>query len=91
MIVDLLQANLKSLLLFLPVLRFLTDIVLRRHPDYRFQRLRNAIKERASRSSYEGIQLILTGFEKAKSRLKANVNFELVMTQYTDLPYNPGL
>lgn len=39
----------------------------------------NAIKERASKSSYEGIQLILTGFEKAKSRLKANVNFELVM------------
>lgn len=39
----------------------------------------NAIKERASKSSYEGIQLILTSFEKAKSRLKANVNFELVM------------
>lgn len=39
----------------------------------------NAIKERASKSSYEGIQLILTGFEKAKTRLKANVNFELVM------------
>ena len=39
----------------------------------------NAIKARASKSSYEGIQLILTSFERAKARLKANVNFELVM------------
>ena len=37
------------------------------------------IKEKATRSSYEGIELILTSIEKAKMRLKANVNFELVM------------
>lgn len=37
------------------------------------------IKQRASKSSYEGIELILDAIEKAKSRLKANVNFELVM------------
>lgn len=39
----------------------------------------NYIKERARMSSYEGIQLILSSFERAKSRLKANVNFELTM------------
>ena len=39
----------------------------------------NAIKERAMRSSYEGIETILEGLEKAKARLKANVNFDLVM------------
>ena len=37
------------------------------------------IKARASKSSYEGIENILNGIEKAKARLKANVNFELVM------------
>ena len=37
------------------------------------------IRERASRSSYEGIENILDGIEKAKSRMKANVNFELTM------------
>ena len=37
------------------------------------------IKERASKSSYEGIENILDGLEKAKARLKANVNFELTM------------
>ena len=37
------------------------------------------IKERASKSSYEGIELILESLEKAKTRLKANVNFDLVM------------
>lgn len=37
------------------------------------------IKERARKSSYEGIELILDSLEKAKARLKANVNFELVM------------
>ncbi len=37
------------------------------------------IEERAEKSSYEGIQLILESLEKAKARLKANVNFELVM------------
>ena len=37
------------------------------------------IKERAKRSSYEGIELIIESLEKAKARLKANVNFDLVM------------
>ncbi|MDY5845945.1 MAG: DNA polymerase III subunit delta' [Bariatricus sp.] len=37
------------------------------------------IKERAKKSSYEGIENILTAIEKAKTRLKANVNFDLVM------------
>ena len=37
------------------------------------------IQERARKSSYEGIELILESLEKAKQRLKANVNFELVM------------
>ena len=39
----------------------------------------NYIKERASKSSYEGIEKILDSIEKAKTRLKANVNFDLVM------------
>ncbi len=38
-----------------------------------------AIKTKASKSSYEGIETILTSIEKAKTRLKANVNFDLVM------------
>ncbi len=37
------------------------------------------IKARASKSSYEGIEKILEALEKAKARMKANVNFELVM------------
>lgn len=37
------------------------------------------IKEQAKTSSYEGIEKILEGLEKAKTRLKANVNFELTM------------
>jgi DNA polymerase-3 subunit delta' len=37
------------------------------------------IKEQAKTSSYEGIQNIIAGLEKAKSRLRAKVNFELVM------------
>lgn len=37
------------------------------------------IKEKASRSSYENIETILQSIEKAKARLKANVNFDLVM------------
>ena len=37
------------------------------------------IKEQARKSSYEGIELILDSLEKAKTRLKANVNFELAM------------
>lgn len=37
------------------------------------------IKDKASRSSYEGIEAILEAIEKAKQRLNANVNFDLVM------------
>ena len=37
------------------------------------------IKEQATKSSYEGIEIILEALEKAKARLKANVNFDLVM------------
>ncbi len=39
----------------------------------------NYIREQAKTSSYEGIEKILESIEKAKTRLKANVNFELVM------------
>ena len=37
------------------------------------------IKEKASRSSYEGIEKILSSIETAKQRIKANVNFDLLM------------
>lgn len=37
------------------------------------------IKEKAEKSSYEGIETILTAIEKAKTRMKANVNFDLLM------------
>ena len=37
------------------------------------------IEEKASKSSYEGIEKILTSIEKAKQRIKANVNFDLLM------------
>lgn len=37
------------------------------------------IREQAKKSSYEGIEEILNALERAKARLKANVNFELVM------------
>lgn len=38
-----------------------------------------SIKKAAGESSYEGIENILATIEKTKSRLKANVNFELAM------------
>ncbi|MCR5357357.1 MAG: DNA polymerase III subunit [Lachnospiraceae bacterium] len=38
-----------------------------------------AIRERAGRSSYEGIEKIIETIDKTKVRLKANVNFELAM------------
>ncbi|MCI8940873.1 MAG: DNA polymerase III subunit delta' [Dorea sp.] len=44
-----------------------------------FKELGAEIKERARKSSYEGIELVLDGLEKAKARLRANVNFVLVM------------
>ena len=37
------------------------------------------IKKQASKSSYEGIENIIKALDKAKQRLNANVNFELVM------------
>lgn len=38
-----------------------------------------AVSRRAAKSSYEGLEEIITALDKAKTRLKANVNFELVM------------
>lgn len=38
-----------------------------------------ALHEKGKRSSYEGIQKIIEEIEKAKVRLRANVNFELTM------------
>lgn len=37
------------------------------------------IKEAAKRSSYEGIETVIDALDKAKARLRANVNFDLVM------------
>ena len=37
------------------------------------------IKQKASKSSYEGLETILESIEKAKVRIKANVNFDLLM------------
>lgn len=37
------------------------------------------IKEQAKMSSYEGIEIILDSLEKAKARIRANVNFDLIM------------
>ncbi len=39
----------------------------------------NAIRQKASESSYEGLERILEALEKAKQRLNANVNFDMVM------------
>ena len=39
----------------------------------------NATRERAAVSSYEGIERILDAIQTAELRLRANVNFELVM------------
>ena len=37
------------------------------------------IKERTVKSSYEGIERVLTSLEKSKARIRANVNFELTI------------
>jgi DNA polymerase-3 subunit delta' len=37
------------------------------------------IKEKAKKSSYEGIEKVLESIETAKARIKANVNFDLLM------------
>lgn len=39
----------------------------------------NYIRAQASKSSYEGLEQVIEALEKAKVRLKANVNFELTM------------
>lgn len=39
----------------------------------------SALTKQGSKSSYEGLENIITAIEKAKVRLKANVNFELTM------------
>ena len=39
----------------------------------------NYISAQAARSSYEGLEHILKALEKAKTRLKANVSFELTI------------
>lgn len=44
-----------------------------------FKKEINAIRERAKKSSYEGLEIIIEAIEKAKVRLHANVNFELAM------------
>lgn len=44
-----------------------------------FSEQMSQIKARALKSSYEGIEVVLEAIEKAKERLRANVNFDLVM------------
>jgi DNA polymerase-3 subunit delta' len=44
-----------------------------------FQEELQAIRAAAKRSSYEGLEMVITALETAKKRLAANVNFELTM------------
>ena len=44
-----------------------------------FKEETKTIRERAGKSSYEGIERIISAIEKTKTRLKANVSFELAM------------
>lgn len=44
-----------------------------------FKNERNYIEKRAKNSSYEGLEAILEAIERAKVRLRMNVNFDLVM------------
>ena len=44
-----------------------------------FKKEIQAVRERASKSSYEGLETIIEAIEKARVRLRANVNFELAM------------
>ena len=39
----------------------------------------NYIREQASERSYEGLEKILEALEKTKTRMRANVNFDLAM------------
>lgn len=38
-----------------------------------------ALNERAKKSSFDGLDTIIQGFEKAKVRLRANVNFDVAV------------
>ena len=44
-----------------------------------FQDQLRFLKEKAKKSSYEGIEIILEALKTARNRLKANVNFELII------------
>ena len=44
-----------------------------------FKQELGAIRDRAKRSSYEGLERIISAIQTAGVRLKANVNFELTM------------
>ena len=44
-----------------------------------FKQELNAIRERAQKSSYEGLERIIDAIQTAGVRLRANVNFELTM------------
>lgn len=44
-----------------------------------FKEEESVIRKRASESSYDGIENIILAIEKTKTRLKANVNYELAM------------
>jgi DNA polymerase-3 subunit delta' len=44
-----------------------------------FREESQALRRVAQRSSYEGIEIVLEALEKAKTRLNANVNFDLTM------------
>ncbi len=39
----------------------------------------NEIRRSAGRSTYEGLEIIMEAFDKAKKRLRANVNFDMTM------------
>lgn len=44
-----------------------------------FRQEYNAVRSRADKSSYEGLEKIIKAIETAKTRLQANVNFDLTM------------
>ena len=44
-----------------------------------FRQELNGIRERANKSSYEGLEKIIEAIQKARARLNANVNFDLTM------------
>ena len=44
-----------------------------------FKQELNGIRARANKSSYEGLEKIIESIQKARTRLNANVNFDLTM------------